>query len=173
MNIDATLIAEKPRVAPRLAEMKAVLAGSTGLAAGAIGLKATTNEGSDDIGRGLASRSTVKPQRPSRLRRSNLRRGQSFVLPVVPLHQVRSQLSLIAETGEPARLNGTRQRARQDKRETPVCELSTQMLRLALSVRCQRDVGPAGVASIAAPLGLAVAHQRDAMRRRRATRYGS
>jgi len=54
VNIDATLIAEKPRIAPRLAEMKVVLARSTGLPVDAVGLKATTNEGSDDIGRGLA-----------------------------------------------------------------------------------------------------------------------
>jgi 2-C-methyl-D-erythritol 2,4-cyclodiphosphate synthase len=53
-NIDATLIAEKPKIAPRLAEMKAILAKSTGLPVDAIGVKATTNEGSDDIGRGLA-----------------------------------------------------------------------------------------------------------------------
>ena len=53
-NVDATLIAEKPKIAPRLAEMKAVLAKSTGLPVDAVGLKATTNEGSDDIGRGLA-----------------------------------------------------------------------------------------------------------------------
>ncbi|MDI1250399.1 MAG: 2-C-methyl-D-erythritol 2,4-cyclodiphosphate synthase [Lacunisphaera sp.] len=53
-NIDATLIAEQPKLAPRLAEMKTVLARSAGLAVDAIGLKATTNEGSDDIGRGLA-----------------------------------------------------------------------------------------------------------------------
>jgi 2-C-methyl-D-erythritol 2,4-cyclodiphosphate synthase len=54
VNIDATLIAEKPKIAPRLAEMKAILARSTGLPVDAVGLKATTNEGSDDIGRGLA-----------------------------------------------------------------------------------------------------------------------
>lgn len=54
VNLDATLIAEKPKIAPHLAEMKAVLAQSTGLAVDAIGLKATTNEGTDDIGRGLA-----------------------------------------------------------------------------------------------------------------------
>ena len=53
-NVDATLIAEKPKIAPYLAEMKAALAKSTGLPVDAIGLKATTNEGSDDIGRGLA-----------------------------------------------------------------------------------------------------------------------
>ena len=54
VNIDATLIAEKPKIAPRLAEMKAALARSTGLPPDAVGVKATTNEGSDDIGRGLA-----------------------------------------------------------------------------------------------------------------------
>lgn len=54
VNLDATLIAEKPKIAPRLADMKAALARSSGLAVDAIGLKATTNEGSDDIGRGLA-----------------------------------------------------------------------------------------------------------------------
>ena len=54
VNLDATLIAEKPKIAPKLAEMKSVLARSTGLPVEAIGLKATTNEGADDIGRGLA-----------------------------------------------------------------------------------------------------------------------
>ncbi len=53
-NIDATVIAEKPKIYPRLAEMKAALAKSTHLPVTAIGLKATTNEGIDEIGRGLA-----------------------------------------------------------------------------------------------------------------------
>lgn len=54
VNLDATLIAERPKIAPRLAEMKAALARSTGLPVDAIGLKATTNEGADDLGRGRA-----------------------------------------------------------------------------------------------------------------------
>lgn len=54
VNLDATLIAEKPKIAPQLAAMKAALALSTGLPFDAIGLKATTNEGADDIGRGRA-----------------------------------------------------------------------------------------------------------------------
>jgi len=54
VNLDASVIAEKPKIAARLAEMKGVLAQSTGLPVDAIGLKATTNEGADDIGRGLA-----------------------------------------------------------------------------------------------------------------------
>ena len=53
-NIDSSLIAEQPKIAPHLAAMKAALAASTGLTPEQIGVKATTNEGSDDIGRGLA-----------------------------------------------------------------------------------------------------------------------
>ncbi|HRE04385.1 MAG TPA: 2-C-methyl-D-erythritol 2,4-cyclodiphosphate synthase [Opitutaceae bacterium] len=54
VNIDSTLIAEKPRILPRLAEMKLALSRSTGLPVEDIGVKATTNEGVDEIGRGLA-----------------------------------------------------------------------------------------------------------------------
>jgi 2-C-methyl-D-erythritol 2,4-cyclodiphosphate synthase len=54
VNIDASLIAEKPKINPRLADMKAALAASTGLPTVCIGLKATTNEGVDEIGRALA-----------------------------------------------------------------------------------------------------------------------
>lgn len=54
MNIDASLIAEKPKIYPRLTEIKAALSRSTGLPVDAVGLKATTNEGVDEIGRGLA-----------------------------------------------------------------------------------------------------------------------
>jgi 2-C-methyl-D-erythritol 2,4-cyclodiphosphate synthase len=53
-NIDVTILAEKPQIYPRIAEMKAVLAKSTHLPVASIGLKATTNEGVGDLGRGLA-----------------------------------------------------------------------------------------------------------------------
>ena len=54
VNIDATILAEKPKISPRLAEMKSALARSAGVSPDEIGLKATTNEGIDEIGRGLA-----------------------------------------------------------------------------------------------------------------------
>lgn len=54
VNVDASLIAERPKIAPRLTEMKTVLARSAGIPIERVGLKATTNEGVDDIGRGLA-----------------------------------------------------------------------------------------------------------------------
>lgn len=54
VNVDATVIAEKPKVYPRLAEMKSALASSTGLMPDEIGIKATTHEGVGDLGRGVA-----------------------------------------------------------------------------------------------------------------------
>ncbi|HTB81733.1 MAG TPA: 2-C-methyl-D-erythritol 2,4-cyclodiphosphate synthase [Opitutaceae bacterium] len=54
VNIDTTLIAARPKIAPQVGAMKAALAVSTGLPADAIGIKATTNEEVDDLGRGLA-----------------------------------------------------------------------------------------------------------------------
>jgi 2-C-methyl-D-erythritol 2,4-cyclodiphosphate synthase len=54
VNLDATVVAEKPKLQPQLAAMKAALSLSTGLAPELIGLKATTNEGVDQIGAGTA-----------------------------------------------------------------------------------------------------------------------
>ena len=54
VNIDSTLIAEQPKIAPRLSEMKATLAASLGLPPDNVGLKATTNEGADAIGHSQA-----------------------------------------------------------------------------------------------------------------------
>jgi 2-C-methyl-D-erythritol 2,4-cyclodiphosphate synthase len=53
-NIDVSVIAEKPKIYPHIAAMKAALAKSTHLPVSNIGLKATTNEGVGDLGRGLA-----------------------------------------------------------------------------------------------------------------------
>ena len=54
VNIDVTVIAEKPRIKSRIDEMKAVLSRSTGLPPVAIGVKATTHEQVGGIGRGEA-----------------------------------------------------------------------------------------------------------------------
>ena len=54
VNVDASLIAEKPKIAGRLEEMRKRLAVSMGIAPDRVGVKATTNEGSDDIGAGRA-----------------------------------------------------------------------------------------------------------------------
>ena len=51
-NIDASLIAEKPKIAPRVDEMKTILAQSAGIQTNQIGIKATTNEGLGSLGRG-------------------------------------------------------------------------------------------------------------------------
>jgi len=50
-NIDATVVAEKPKIAPRIGEMKAALAASARLDPAQIGIKATTSETLGALGR--------------------------------------------------------------------------------------------------------------------------
>jgi 2-C-methyl-D-erythritol 2,4-cyclodiphosphate synthase len=54
VNVDATLVAESPKIGPHREAMKRTLARSIGIDPDRIGLKATTNESVGDIGRGLA-----------------------------------------------------------------------------------------------------------------------
>jgi 2-C-methyl-D-erythritol 2,4-cyclodiphosphate synthase len=53
-NVDCTIVAEQPKIAPYLARMKHCLSVSLQIPPDRIGLKATTNERVGDIGRGLA-----------------------------------------------------------------------------------------------------------------------
>ncbi|MEO5718298.1 MAG: 2-C-methyl-D-erythritol 2,4-cyclodiphosphate synthase [Chthoniobacterales bacterium] len=52
VNVDATLIAEAPKIGPHLEAMRAKLAATLGLDVTQVGIKATTNEGMGAIGRG-------------------------------------------------------------------------------------------------------------------------
>src|SRR5687768_2052258 len=52
LNIDATLIAEAPRISPHVAAMRANLSAVLGLDPRRVGVKATTNEGMGFLGRG-------------------------------------------------------------------------------------------------------------------------
>ena len=51
-NIDATLIAEAPKIAPHVSAMRERIAAALGLPAARIAVKATTNDGLGTIGRG-------------------------------------------------------------------------------------------------------------------------
>lgn len=51
VNIDATVIAEKPKIAPHLQRMKENIAGALGISIRRVGVKATTNEQLGSIGR--------------------------------------------------------------------------------------------------------------------------
>ena len=53
-NVDVTVIAEKPRLAPHIAALRARMAELIGVSGAAVSVKATTNEGVGDIGRGEA-----------------------------------------------------------------------------------------------------------------------
>jgi 2-C-methyl-D-erythritol 2,4-cyclodiphosphate synthase len=52
LNVDATLVAEAPRIGPFLDEMREKIAGALGILPSQIGIKATTNETVGFIGRG-------------------------------------------------------------------------------------------------------------------------
>lgn len=52
-NVDLAIIAEKPKLAPHIDAMKAVLAKSLNIEPDCVGLKATTNEKIGDLGRGM------------------------------------------------------------------------------------------------------------------------
>jgi 2-C-methyl-D-erythritol 2,4-cyclodiphosphate synthase len=51
VNIDASLIAEAPKIGPHLEAMRENLAAALGIQTSQVGLKATTNEGMGAIGR--------------------------------------------------------------------------------------------------------------------------
>jgi 2-C-methyl-D-erythritol 4-phosphate cytidylyltransferase / 2-C-methyl-D-erythritol 2,4-cyclodiphosphate synthase len=51
-NVDATLVAREPKIAPHVAAMKEKLSAALGIPAARIGIKATTNEDIDGLGRG-------------------------------------------------------------------------------------------------------------------------
>jgi 2-C-methyl-D-erythritol 2,4-cyclodiphosphate synthase len=52
VNVDTTVIAERPRLAERLDEMRVRIAAIIGIDRARVNVKATTNEGIGDIGRG-------------------------------------------------------------------------------------------------------------------------
>jgi 2-C-methyl-D-erythritol 2,4-cyclodiphosphate synthase len=53
-NVDVTVIAERPRIGPRVAEMRATVAGILGVDSACVSIKGKTNEGLDSVGRGEA-----------------------------------------------------------------------------------------------------------------------
>jgi 2-C-methyl-D-erythritol 2,4-cyclodiphosphate synthase len=54
VNVDATVLAERPRLAPHVPAMRSTLAKALGIGADAVSVKATTCEGTDAVGHGEA-----------------------------------------------------------------------------------------------------------------------
>jgi 2-C-methyl-D-erythritol 2,4-cyclodiphosphate synthase len=52
INVDATLVAEAPKISPHVAAMRENIADALGIPLGRVGVKATTNEGMGFLGRG-------------------------------------------------------------------------------------------------------------------------
>ena len=66
VNVDATLIAEQPKIGPHVGEMRANLAEALGLPMTRVGVKATTNEGMGFLGRreGIAAMAVASVDQP-------------------------------------------------------------------------------------------------------------
>ena len=54
VNVDVTVVAERPRIASRVAEMRVAIAAAAGLRPEQVSVKGKTNEGLDAVGRGEA-----------------------------------------------------------------------------------------------------------------------
>jgi 2-C-methyl-D-erythritol 4-phosphate cytidylyltransferase/2-C-methyl-D-erythritol 2,4-cyclodiphosphate synthase len=67
VNVDATIVAEAPRIMPHAAAIRESIASALGLRIDAVNVKATTNEGMGFIGRteGMAALATVTSMVPS------------------------------------------------------------------------------------------------------------
>jgi 2-C-methyl-D-erythritol 2,4-cyclodiphosphate synthase len=52
INVDATLIAQQPKIAPHIPAMRVKIAAALGIKGSKIGIKATTNEQMGFVGRG-------------------------------------------------------------------------------------------------------------------------
>ena len=68
INIDATLIAQQPKIAPYLQRMKENVAGALGINVNRVGIKATTNETMGFIGReeGIAAMAVASVDLPEK-----------------------------------------------------------------------------------------------------------
>lgn len=66
VNVDATIVAQQPKIAPHIAAMKAHIASALGVAETRIGLKATTNEHLGFVGReeGIAAFAVASVELP-------------------------------------------------------------------------------------------------------------
>ena len=78
LNVDATIIAEEPKLVPHIAAMRKIIADAIGILDSNVGVKATTNEKLGAIGRGegiaAMAVATVEVGRDRRARRK--RSGQ-------------------------------------------------------------------------------------------------
>jgi 2-C-methyl-D-erythritol 2,4-cyclodiphosphate synthase len=66
VNVDATMIAQAPKLFPHIAQMKANIAAALGIDPGRVGIKATTNELMGFVGReeGIAAMAVAGVDRP-------------------------------------------------------------------------------------------------------------
>ena len=104
----------------------------------------------------------VAEEVPVRSRLANVRGALSFVVAVVPLHQVRFEFNCLTQAGQltrsPRALSGAGQHA--GERNLP--QTPAKFLRRIFSARGQRNVGAAGVLAGERPFGFTVSNKVNA-----------
>lgn len=80
VNVDATIVAQAPKVYPHVAAMKQNISAALGLDPAQVGIKATTNERMGFIGReeGIAAMAVAALDLPEQLRGSRLARRRAY-----------------------------------------------------------------------------------------------
>jgi hypothetical protein len=109
----------------------------------------------------LATRTAVAPQGPARMLGLDLNGGQPVVPAVVPFLEVLEDPGSLADSGQPAGVDGALQRTGENRLEVPAVENRPQSLGLPPAIGSQRNVRPAGVPAAAAPLRLPMADEDD------------
>ena len=112
-----------------------------------------------DVPRALAAGTAVPEEHPPRRRPADVRRRAPLVVAVVPLHEVRIDLSRRAETRQVARLPRATERTREDGLERDARQERRQPADLPAAVLRERRVRTPGVPSGEAPLSLAVSDE--------------
>ena len=102
-----------------------------------------------------ASAAAIVEDCPARMVSLNLVGGQSFVIAVVPFHQIRINLGARSQSRQFTGLPRPSQRARQHQVEIRRDEFLTQESRSLAAVLGQRDIRDTGVLAAATPFRLA------------------
>src|SRR6516165_9198725 len=108
---------------------------------------------------GFPARTRMSPDRPSRNLLLDLFRRDSFVITVVPLHQIGTGFDPGAQACEASSLECSLQRAAQDFSQGHSVKDRQEETGLRSSGVCERDIGASGVPPVPSPLGFAVANE--------------
>ncbi len=120
----------------------------------------------EGLGRALPPGGAVGKKVPPRTVLSDLRRGEPFVVPIVPLEKVGVEGDPVSKAGKLGRLPGPKKRARQDRPGRKPLQKRGEGLGLFDPELGQGEIGAAGMAARFGPEGRPVADKDNGHGRR-------